>query len=261
MEIIQVLLTPNLYSRPQTKLETVTNIIIHWVGNAGSTARANCNYFESLKNKKIFASAHYIIGLEGEILQCIPETEIAYHAKEANSYSIGIENCHPDWEGKFNSKTYASLIKLCADLCTRYRLEPDKALLRHYDVTQKICPKYYVNNPREWDKLKDDVKMAMRAGIIDSELLTALNAIIASGVMLDPSVWGNTRTMNMKHAKTMVERIGRKFGQATYKDTINFLVVNGCIQTRTVWDTENFKAEWCRRLILSVYQMLILPKK
>lgn len=261
MEIIQALLTPNEYSRPQTRLKTVTHIVIHWVGNAGSTAKANCNYFESLKNKKIYASAHYIIGLEGEILQCIPETEVAYHAKEANSYSIGIENCHPDWEGKFNSKTYASLIKLCADLCIRYGLEPDKALLRHYDVTQKICPKYYVNNPREWDKLKKDVKTAMNVALIDSELLAALNAIIASGVTLDPNIWGNTKTMKMEYAKTMVERIGAKFGKTTYKDTIDFLVASGCIQTRTVWDKGDFKPEWCRTLILRIYQNLILPKK
>lgn len=261
MEIIQALLTPNQYSRPQTRLKTVTHIIIHWVGNAGSTARANCNYFESLKNKKIYASAHYIIGLEGEILQCIPETEIAYHAKEANSYSIGIENCHPDWEGKFNSKTYASLIKLCADLCIRYRLEPDKALLRHYDITQKICPKYYVNNPKEWDKLKSDVKMAMNQAVVDTELLTALNAIIASGVVLNPDIWEDIKTMNMKSAKTMVERIGKKFGKNTYKDTIDFLVENKCIDMRTVWDAENFKPEWCRSLILRVYQKLILPNK
>lgn len=261
MEIIKSLLTPNEYSRPQTKLKTVTHIVVHWVGNASSTAKANRNYFESVKNKKIYASAHYIIGLEGEILLCVPETEIAYHAKEANSYSIGIENCHPDWEGKFNSKTYASLINLCADLCIRYGLEPDKALLRHYDVTQKICPKYYVNYPKEWDKLKKDVKIAMDVELIDSELLTALNAIIASGIALDQNVWGNTKTMNMKYTKIMVERIGQKFAQTTYKDTINFLVANGCIHTRTVWDTEKFKAEWCRTLILNVYKILILPDK
>ena len=260
MEIIQALLTPNRYSRPQQRLKTVTHIVIHWVGNAGSTARATCNYFEGLKNRRIYASSHYIIGLQGEILQCIPESEVAYHAKEANSCSIGIENCHPDWEGKFNSKTYASLIKLCVEICVRYGLEPEKALLRHYDVTRKICPKYYVNNPREWNKLKNDVKIAMSLVLIDTEFLTALNTITASGIDLDPYVWGNTETMNMKYAKTMIERIGRKFGQTTYKDTINFLVVKGCINTRSIWDAEEFKPENCRTLILRVYQRLILPK-
>lgn len=158
MEIKEMLLTPNSFSRPKTALKKVTNIIVHWVGNAGSTAVANRNYFESLKNGKTYASSHYIIGLQGEVIRCVPENEIAYHANAANSYSIGIENCHPDWMGKFNDKTYASLIKLCAMLCKKYSLDPDKALLRHYDITKKICPKYYVEHQDAWLKLKADVK-------------------------------------------------------------------------------------------------------
>lgn len=261
MEIIQMLLTPNKYSRPQTKLDTVRYIVIHWVGNAGSTARANYNYFENAKDKKMYVSAHYIIGLEGEILWCIPETEVAYHAKEANRYSIGVENCHPDWEGKFNSKTYLSLIKLCSYLCIKYGLDPDKALLRHYDITHKICPKYYVNHSGEWDKLKQDVKKAMNVSLIDSELLTAVNGMVASGIKLDPQVWGNISTMNMKYARMMIERIGEKFGKSNYKSTIDFLVTNGCILSRTVWDQYDFRPEWCRTLLLRVYQILILPSK
>ena len=260
MEIIQALLTPNKYSRPQTKLKTVTHVVIHWVGNAGSTAKANCNYFESLKDKGSYASAHYVIGLEGEILQCVPETEVAYHAKEANSYSIGIENCHPDWTGKFNSKTYDSLIKLCVDLCIRYGLEPDKALLRHYDVTKKVCPKYYVDYPKEWDKLKKDVEATMKLACVDTELVTALNGLIASKIQLEPKTWGNMKNMDMKYAKAMVEKIGARFGQNTYKDTIDFLVVKSCINTRSIWDAQNFKPESCRSLIINVYQKLILTK-
>lgn len=129
------LLTINEYSRPGTKIGKIKNIVIHWVGNANSTAIANRNYFESLKNKHIYASAHYVIGLEGEIIKCVPENEVAYHAKQANNYSIGIECCHPDWNGKFNNKTYKSLIDLCVDLCKRYNLDPRISIIRHYDVT------------------------------------------------------------------------------------------------------------------------------
>lgn len=163
MEIKQALLTKNPYSRPGTKRLKVTKLVIHWVGNANSTAQANRNYFESLRDKKIYASAHYIIGLEGEVLQCIPENEIAYHATIANEYSIGIENCHPDWNGKFNDKTYKSLIELCADLCKRYNLNSEKDIIRHYDVTKKECPKYYVTNTNAWMKLKQDIKMQVMA--------------------------------------------------------------------------------------------------
>lgn len=162
MKIEQRLLTPNKYSRPQTKIGVIKNIVIHWVGNAGSSAIANRNYFESLKDKEKYASSHYIVGLEGEVVQCVPENEVAYHGNDANSYAIGIENCHPDWEGKFNDKTYASLVELCADICKRYNLDPMTAMIRHYDVTRKDCPKYYVGNVKEWEKMKSDVKSAMK---------------------------------------------------------------------------------------------------
>lgn len=159
MNIEQKLLTPNKYSRPQTKLTKITKIAIHYVGNAGSTAIANRNYFENLKSgtNSIYASSHYIIGLNGEIIQCVPETEIAYTTNAANSYSIGIECCHPLADGKFNDKTNQALIELCADLCKRYNLNPLNDLIRHYDITGKKCPLYHVNNPSAWTKLKQDI--------------------------------------------------------------------------------------------------------
>ena len=30
-------------------------------------------------------------------------------------------------------------------------------IIRHYDVTGKECPKYYVKNSKEWEKLKEDI--------------------------------------------------------------------------------------------------------
>lgn len=159
MEIQERLLTINPYSRSGEKQGTIKNIIVHWVGNAKSTAIANRNYFESLKDShKTYASSHYIIGLNGEIIRCIPENEVAFHAgsHSMNRKSIGIENCHPDWEGKFNEATYNSLVELCADICKRYNLGID-AIIRHYDVTGKECPRYYVRNEQEWIKFKNDV--------------------------------------------------------------------------------------------------------
>ena len=73
-----------------------------------------------------------------------------------NRKSIGIETCHPDWEGKFNENTYNSLVELCVDICRRYNLTID-SIIRHYDVTGKECPRYYVRNEQEWIKFKNDV--------------------------------------------------------------------------------------------------------
>lgn len=158
MEIIKKFLTINPFSRPGEKLQSVKDIVVHWVGNAGSSAMANRNYFESLKDKHIYASSQFIIGLNGEIIEDIPEDEVAFHAgnRTVNRNSIGIEVCHPDWEGKFTDATYNSLVELCVYLCKKYNLSVNH-IIRHYDVTGKECPRYYVRNEAEWIKFKNDV--------------------------------------------------------------------------------------------------------
>ncbi len=162
--IEEMFLTPNEYSRPQTPMEEVTGIAIHYVGNPGTTALNNRNYFNSLaESKETSASSHYVIGLEGEVIQCIPLDEISYATKQANYYTISIECCHPDESGVFNEATYESLVKLTAWLCHQYGLGRED-ILRHYDVTGKECPLYYVRHEDAWEQFKDDVMNYLEAG-------------------------------------------------------------------------------------------------
>lgn len=169
MEIKKALLTPNRFSRPETPLKSVKKIAVHYVGNAGSTAIANRNYFESLQFGKmsngefIFGSSHYIIGLNGEIIQCVPETEWAYCTNKANAYSVSIECCHPRADGVFTRETRKSLVWLCADLCERYELDPIEDIIRHFDVTGKRCPRAWADDPADFTKFKEEVENAMAA--------------------------------------------------------------------------------------------------
>lgn len=143
MKITDALLTPNKYSRPQIPLKSVKKVVLHYVGNPKSSAMANRNYFENQKNGGRYVSSHYIVGLEGEILRCVPENEVAYCSNQANTYSISIECCHPDATGKFTDATTASAAELCAYLLKKYGLSVDD-LIRHYDVTGKQCPLWFV---------------------------------------------------------------------------------------------------------------------
>ena len=159
MNIEERLLTISPYCRSGERQNAIQNIVVHWVGNAGSSAIGNRNYFNSLATShKTSASSHYIIGLNGEVIKCIPENEVAFHSGSysMNRKSIGIETCHPDWNGKFVDSTYHSLVELCADICKRYNLTVNN-IIRHYDVTGKDCPRYYVQNPNEWIQFKNDV--------------------------------------------------------------------------------------------------------
>lgn len=61
-----------------------------------------------------------------------------------------------DDTGKLNEATYHSLVSLVAYLSEKYHLDRDH-IIRHYDVTGKICPKYYVEHEERWEEFKDDV--------------------------------------------------------------------------------------------------------
>lgn len=194
MNIQEKYLTINPYSRCGEKLESVKKLVIHWVGNAGSSAIGNRNYFESLKDKGVYASSQFIIGLDGEIIACMPEDEIAWHAGNLsmNYNSIGIEVCHPDWTGKYSDITYNSLIELLKYLCDKYNLTSND-IIRHYDVTGKICPKYYVENPNEFEKIKSDVDSNYSVSIPDNTNVNTNTNIGSFTVRVDKSV-ANVRT-------------------------------------------------------------------
>jgi N-acetylmuramoyl-L-alanine amidase CwlA len=188
-------LDPSPYNRPQVPMQKIEALVIHYIGNANTSAMANRNYFNNLpkinaavtarnntptvirrKEQLTYASAHYLIGLEGEILAVIPETEIAYTAGGL-TYShlahtlffdkkrdviyphdkcLNIEVCHPDSSGIFNQASIDSLIELSADIVNRHHLSRDR-ILRHYDVTGKLCPKYYVAHSDEWEQIVDAI--------------------------------------------------------------------------------------------------------
>ena len=157
-EIDVELLDVNEYSRPGIALEQVNSIVIHYTANPGSSAMANRDYFEGLKDAHTTkASSHFIVGLDGEVVQCIPTTEIAYASNNRNADTISIECCHPDDTGKFNDATYRSMVQLCAWLCLKFDLN-ENDVIRHYDVTGKNCPKYFVEHEDRWEVFKDFVK-------------------------------------------------------------------------------------------------------
>lgn len=152
------LLTINPYSRPGMQSEKIRNIVIHYTANPGTSAIQNRNYFEGLKDsKKTKASSHFIVGIEGEIVQCVPTWEIAYASNERNIDSVSIETCHKGEDGAYTKATYESMVHLTAWLCEKFQLT-EKDLIRHYDVTGKECPKYFVDHEDAWETFRADVK-------------------------------------------------------------------------------------------------------
>ncbi|MBU2710830.1 type VI secretion system tip protein TssI/VgrG [Zooshikella harenae] len=174
VNIIEDIIHLNRYSRPGTKLKDVKGIVIHWVAAPKATAKRIRDYFNNIEKEKRFASAHFVVGLEGEIIKAIPDNEVAYHvgAKRyqkgiqaklgsyPNAHTLGIECCHIDNSGKMTQATWDSLVSLASSLLKKYNLT-DSDLYLHQDVTGKPCHKYFVDNPQEWVKYKNEVKCKM----------------------------------------------------------------------------------------------------
>lgn len=197
MNIIDATIQVNSFSRPGRIRPETKAIILHWVANPGTSARANRDYFASLAKQTTapfrYASAQFIVGLEGEVLRVIPEDEVAWHcgssqldpvsgqiytdwAREVigprwasrwstpNYATVGIELCHPDASGKFSAETEAAAAELAARLCIQYKLDPLVALGRHFDVVGwKDCPKWWVQNPDLWEALRHRVAALVTA--------------------------------------------------------------------------------------------------
>lgn len=157
-EYVDVQLINNPYARTGVKLIEINNIVIHYTGNPGSTAQNNRDYFNKLDTD---VCSHFVIGLEGEIIQCVPLDEKSAASNNRNLDTISIEVCHPDSSGKFNQATYDSLVKLTAWLCDNSGLKA-KDVIRHYDITGKECPKYFVTYESEWEDFLFDVKKELK---------------------------------------------------------------------------------------------------
>lgn len=157
-DYVDVQLLSNTHARTGVKLVEINSIVIHYTGNPGTTAQNNHDYFNKSDTD---VCSHFVIGLDGEIIQCVPLDEKSAASNNRNLDTISIEVCHPDKSGKFNTETYNSLVKLTAWLCDNSSLKAND-VIRHYDITGKECPKYFVDNESAWNTFLSDVKQELK---------------------------------------------------------------------------------------------------
>lgn len=157
------------YNHNAGSISRIKYIVIHYVGALGG-AKANCQYYGGGDRQ---ASAHYFVGFEGEIWQCVEDANIAWHCGASsyvhpecrNANSIGIEMCvrkkdtshlgATDHDWYFEDATVSSAVELTKYLMNKYGVSADH-VIRHYDVTGKICPNPYVYNDgsHTWNQFK-----------------------------------------------------------------------------------------------------------
>ena len=180
MNFRELLLTPNIYSRPRSSMQAVLALVMHYTQAPGWSAEKTRDYFESLKTgiENRWASAHYAVDPE-EVIRMIPHSEIAYHCGSGSAYpvgytqtaislfgdypnlhSIGIEMCVGE-DGEIDPRTVDNARMVATVVCLRNDLNPMSQIIRHYDVTGKICPRSWVERPEDLESFRDSVKLTM----------------------------------------------------------------------------------------------------
>ena len=155
----------NKFGRPGTALN-YKKVAIHYTGQADVPGKNTVSYFNNVvangykvNGKYIYASAHFVIDLDGTIYQLIPITERCYCTNSANSYAIGVEVATTGSDNHYTNATYRAMAHLCAWLCSNKGLNPLKDIITHTDVVgkaYKLCPIYMVKNPDKMEQFKKD---------------------------------------------------------------------------------------------------------
>lgn len=143
-------------------LGNIKYIVVHYTGNDGDTDEANANYFKGSNRK---ASAHYFVD-DDSITQSVPDNYVAWHCGTSGTYyngcrnanSIGVEMCDTQRNGVYDlsAATRANAIELIKELMAKYNI-PISRVVRHYDVTHKCCPAYFVDNVAAWNQFLADI--------------------------------------------------------------------------------------------------------
>jgi len=148
------------------RTQPIRYLVIHYVGATGG-AKNNAKYYGSTSG--IGASAHYFVGHASEnaaVYASVPESDTAWHCGRSdghyshpycrNANSIGIEMCcHQTSSGVwyFDPETVTQTVELAREIMARHHI-PLENVVRHYDVTGKVCPAPYVHDQRAWSAFK-----------------------------------------------------------------------------------------------------------
>lgn len=141
--------------------DSIRYIVVHYTGNDGDTDENNGKYF---RNNIVGSSAHYFVD-DDSITQTVPDNYIAWHCgakkyKHAhcrNANSIGVELCDDVRNGVIypSGKTIENALELVEHLMQKYSIPKDN-VIRHYDVTGKLCPAYWCGTKDKDTKWKTE---------------------------------------------------------------------------------------------------------
>ena len=193
--------------------DAIKYIVIHYTANDSDTAKGNCIYFSGANRE---ASAHYFVD-GNEVWQSVEDNDTAwhcgankyYHSECRNANSIGVELCsHKDSKGSyyFDDATVSNAVGFVKTLMKKYNI-PVSNVLRHYDVTHKVCPAPFVDNVTAWNNFK--IKIAETKKVEIKTYDEAMNVLVENGVVNTREYWDNA-VKCVKYLEALIINAARK---------------------------------------------------
>lgn len=152
------------------RLNDVTKITIHHM--AGIMSGEACAKFHL---KKGVSSANYYIGNDGDICGGVSEDRRAWTSGTGNikgsndhmAITLEVSNCMTQAPWKISDKAYRSMIALCADICSFYKIKPhydgtpNGTLTCHFMFQSTLCCGQYLRCLHENGQIERDILAAM----------------------------------------------------------------------------------------------------
>ena len=194
---------------------SIKYIVMHYTANDGDTDEGNAHYFQGAGRR---ASAHYFVD-EDSVTQSVRDNDAAWHCGGAlesshhplrgicmNRNSLGVEMCSDIVGGKYTitPQTVDRAVELVKYLMAKYGIDVDH-VVRHYDVTGKLCPEPWVRNPQLWQKFKDmltekeveDMTEAQTRNIAKQEIANAEKAKKVYDTVDAVPTWGKATVQKL----------------------------------------------------------------
>lgn len=143
-------------------------IVLHYTANDGDSDENNANYFKTGGRE---SSAHIFVD-DDSCTQSVPDDYVAwsvggnkyantnggkFYGKATNANTLNIEMCDTLKNGKYEAsvKTQENAITIAREKMKQYNIPIDR-VIRHYDVTGKLCPSYFVDE-KAWADFKNRI--------------------------------------------------------------------------------------------------------
>ena len=192
----------------------VNYLVVHYTAGRNDTAMNNGAYFA---REAVGASAHYFVD-EYAVVRSVPEDRVAWHCGGVdyrhpdcrNGNSIGVEICCKYENGVYYFAPAAleraqALLRL---LMEKYEI-PAEHVLRHYDVTGKLCPAPFVGKGYSaWETFKGGLTMYQKLEQVPDWAKSSVRKLVARGALVGDETGNLNLSGDLTRTLVVLDRLG-----------------------------------------------------